>query len=127
MITQLSKDLGKTLMVSSHLLSEIEVVADSMLIIDKGKKVVEGRINLLLNPERSIVELVTSGGAGLAFIDQSEWKRYVKTVDKNIIRMEFNKERIPELNRQLVEKGIPVESIRPVHSLEDYFLSQTKL
>ena len=43
LILHLSKDLGKTLLISSHLLSEMELIADSMLIIDKGKKVVEGK------------------------------------------------------------------------------------
>jgi ABC-type multidrug transport system ATPase subunit len=36
LINHLSKDLGKTLLVSSHLLNEMEMVAGSMLIINKG-------------------------------------------------------------------------------------------
>jgi hypothetical protein len=32
---------------------------------------------------------------------------------------------VPELNRSLVEQGIRVRSLRPKHSLEDYFLSLT--
>jgi ABC-type multidrug transport system ATPase subunit len=43
LILHLSRDLKKTIVVSSHLLSEMELIADSMLIIDKGKKVVEGK------------------------------------------------------------------------------------
>lgn len=38
LILHLSKIQGKTLLISSHLLSEMELIADSMLIIDKGKK-----------------------------------------------------------------------------------------
>lgn len=38
LILRLSKDYGKTIFVSSHLLSEIEIIADRMLILDKGKK-----------------------------------------------------------------------------------------
>ena len=38
LINHLSKDLGKTVFISSHLLSEMEQVADSLLIIHKGKK-----------------------------------------------------------------------------------------
>ena len=43
LINHLSKDLGKTVFISSHLLSEMEQVADSLLIIHKGKKIAEGR------------------------------------------------------------------------------------
>jgi ABC-type multidrug transport system ATPase subunit len=127
MIIHLSKDLGKTLLVSSHLLGEMEMVADSMLIINKGKKVVEGKVVELLNPAESLIELVTPDtAAALQFVNNSEWKNKLKQQSGNMIRLEFDKKQVPELNRQLVANGIAVMSIRPVHSLEDYFLLQTK-
>lgn len=127
MIIHLSKDQGKTIVVSSHLLGEMEMMADSMLIINKGKKVVEGRVAELLNPAQPIVELITTDKEpALNFIQHSEWKNTLKSYHNGIIRMEFEKQKIPELLKQLVQQGIAVESIRPVHSLEDYFLSQTK-
>ena len=46
LIFRLSREMNKTLMISSHLLSEVELIADSMIIIDKGKKVVEGKPSL---------------------------------------------------------------------------------
>lgn len=127
MINHLSKDQGKTLLVSSHLLSEMEMVADNMLIINKGKKVVEGKVVDLLNPAQSIVELiVTDSDAAMQFLKQSVWANTIRKQDHETIRLEFDKARIPELNQQLVQNGIQVMSLRPVHSLEDYFLSQTK-
>jgi ABC-type multidrug transport system ATPase subunit len=47
LILMLSKERKKTVLVSSHLLSEIEQIADSMLIINKGRKIVEGKVNEL--------------------------------------------------------------------------------
>lgn len=127
MIIHLSKDQGKTLLVSSHLLSEMELMADSMLIINKGKKVVEGNVQELLNPAQSVIELITTdNNAALQFIQQSAWKDAVKQPVNGIIRLQFDKSGIPEFNKQLVDRGIRVLSIRPIHSLEDYFLSQTK-
>ncbi len=127
MITHLSKDLGKTLLVSSHLLSEMEVVADSMLIIHKGRKIVEGKVDALLNPLTSVIELVTSDmPATLSFLNDSVWSGLIKESSNDAIRFEFDKARIPQLNRDLVARGIDVMVLRPVHSLEDYFLAQTK-
>jgi len=60
LILHLSNDLKKTLMISSHLLSEMELIADSMLIIDKGKKIVEGKVNDLFDPAETLVELKTT-------------------------------------------------------------------
>jgi ABC-2 type transport system ATP-binding protein len=51
LILELSRDKKKTIFVSSHLLHEIELVADSMLIIDRGAKVAEGKIDELLGPK----------------------------------------------------------------------------
>jgi ABC-type multidrug transport system ATPase subunit len=48
LILQLSKEQGKTIIVSSHLLSEMEMIADQVLIIDKGKKIAEATMESLL-------------------------------------------------------------------------------
>lgn len=126
MILQLSKEEGKTLVVSSHLLSEMEMVADSMLIINKGHKVVEGQVDELLNPAASVIELITDSPEAVKFIKESDWNQYLKQVNGNEIRLEFDKNRISEFNKALVAQGVQVQSLRPLHSLEDYFLSQTK-
>lgn len=49
LIIHLSKSEGKTVFLSSHILSEVELVANRMIIINKGKTVVEGKVNELLN------------------------------------------------------------------------------
>src|SRR5215210_2127336 len=59
LILHLSKEMNKTIFVSSHLLNEIEQVATRVLIIDKGKKVVEGSAAELFDPSHTVVELDT--------------------------------------------------------------------
>ncbi|MEO8406375.1 MAG: ABC transporter ATP-binding protein [Chitinophagaceae bacterium] len=126
LITHLSHDLGKTVFVSSHLLTEIELIADSMLIIDKGKKVAEGRKEDLLNPVRTIVELITDDKENcVAKLEETQWSSSLLRSENGFVLLEINKASIPDLNRTLVEKGINVISLRPKHSLEDYFLSLT--
>ncbi len=124
LILHLSNDLGKTLFVSSHLLGEMELIADSMLIIDKGKKVAEGNKDKLLNPVKAQVELITDNKENsIRIIQETKWSSYLLPHDNGNILLELDKHQIPELNRTLVEKGINVISIRPKHSLEDLFLS----
>lgn len=126
MIIRLSRDLGKTILISSHLLSEMEMMATSLLIINEGRKLVEGKMRDLLNPARTRVELITKpGDDAAAFIKGSAWAEQLIYIKGDMIGLEMDKERIPELNRQLVENGIAVLSLRPVHSLEEYFLAQT--
>jgi ABC-type multidrug transport system ATPase subunit len=126
LILHLRRDLGKTVFVSSHLLNEIELIADSVLIINKGKKVAEGNKDELLNPAKTMVEVITdNAGNAYALLKQSAWAENLVSHQNDIITLELDKSRVPELNRSLVEKGINVRSLRPKHSLEDYFLSLT--
>ncbi len=127
LILHLSKDKGKTLMISSHLLGEMEMIADSMLIIDKGKKVVEGLSAELLNPDKIHVEILTDNTQRtLDILKTTQWSDAVLNTTNGSILVEMQKIKIPELNRLLVEKAVNVFSLRPKHSLEDFFLALTK-
>src|SRR5688572_6909363 len=126
LIIHLSKDLGKTLLVSSHLLNEMEQIADSMLIINKGSKVAEGSKHELLNPVKMQVELITDNNEeAILIINKSVWANSLLETGSRNIFLEMDKLHIPELNRMLVQNSVNVISLRPKHSLEDYFLSLT--
>src|SRR5258705_783180 len=126
LVLHLSKVRKKTLFISSHLLNEMELIADSMLIIDRGKKVAEGNKEELLNPASMQVELITDNKeVSIHRIKETKWGSFLVNNDNGNILLEISKNLIPELNRTLVEKNINVISLRPKHSLEDYFLSLT--
>jgi ABC-type multidrug transport system ATPase subunit len=126
LILHLSRDLGKTLFVSSHLLNEMEIIADLMLIIDKGKKVVEGNVAELLNPDQVNVELETTNpeAAGQK-IRGSDWGAYFLSVSNGKIILRMKQNEIPQFIRHIARMDIEIISVRPKHSLEDYFLSLT--
>jgi ABC-type multidrug transport system ATPase subunit len=126
LIIHLSKDLGKTVFISSHLLSEMELVADSLLIIDKGKKIVEGKMNELLNPITINVE-VESVNAEILFqkLQNTKWKELLKSCNSKKMLLHMKREDVPVFIKELSQFDVPVFSIRPKHSLEDYFLSLT--
>ena len=127
LILHLSNDLKKTLIVSSHMLAEMEMIADSMLIIDKGKKVVEGRTSDLLKPDRIQVEILTDNNERtLDIIKTTKWMENIIHSSNGSILLEMQRKNIPDLNRVLVEQGVNIFSIRPKHSLEDFFLAMTR-
>jgi ABC-type multidrug transport system ATPase subunit len=126
LILHLSRDQKKTVLVSSHLLSEMEQIATRMLIIDKGKKIVEGDVKDLLGPTRMLVELnTTDNEAALVRIRASSWNEYLQSGGKKGIVFRMNQEQVPLLTQQLVDMGIGILSIQPRHALEEYFLSLT--
>ena len=126
LILHLSRERKKTFFVSSHLLSEIEQIATRMLIIDKGKKIVEGNVKDLFDPTKMLVELhTTDDTSSIQKIRESRWKEFLhQSTGKHII-FRMDREQVPLLTRELVEMGIGILSLSPRHSLEDYFLSLT--
>ncbi|PWT78980.1 MAG: bacitracin ABC transporter ATP-binding protein [Bacteroidetes bacterium] len=126
LILDLSRNHQKTILVSSHLLSEIEVMANRMMIIDKGKKVIEGQVSNLLDGTNMIVELqTTEADKTFQVLENSKWKSYLRSRQNGKFIFEMDKIQIPALNKDLVEQGIGVLHLQPRHSLEDYFLSIT--
>ncbi|MBL0233503.1 MAG: ABC transporter ATP-binding protein [Chitinophagaceae bacterium] len=126
LILSLCHEKGKTVLVSSHLLSEVELIADSMLIIDRGRKLVEGKVNELFDPSEHLCELITSDNAtAIEKIRSSALGVYLKEEREEAILLKAPKEQVPLLVKQLVEMDIPVLSLHTRHSLEDYFLSLT--
>lgn len=124
LIQRLSKEEGKTVLVSSHLLGEVELIADSMLIIDKGKKIAEGKVSDLLNPADTLVEIETTDTQkAKSILQQSQWNKFLQPSDQLILKM--HRMNIPQLSKFLIEKNIAILAIQPRHSLEDYFLSLT--
>ncbi|MCX6313274.1 MAG: ABC transporter ATP-binding protein [Sphingobacteriales bacterium] len=125
LILHLSHDLGKTILVSSHLLSEIELVANRMLIIHAGKKMVEGRVDELLDPAKSLVQLSTSDDQQTRQqLQSTPWANYLQP-GTSPIQLKMDKASVPQLIADMVGMGISLQSINPMHSLEDYFLSLT--
>ncbi len=126
LIHSLAVDHGKTIMVSSHLLYEIEQVATQMLILHKGKKVVEGKVIELLDPNDTLFDIRFLEEKNITnVVNESRWKSYFKDVSANQIVAKMNPSLMPELNKWLVEKEIKILEIKSRHSLEAYFISLT--
>ena len=126
LIHLLSKERNKTIIVSSHLLSEIEQVADSMLIINKGRKVVEGKVNALLNPNKVQLEVMTTDNTkATALLRESVWGNGLKLAALHKVVVETDAVDVPALTKYLVDREIGVSGLRSMNSLEAYFLSIT--
>ena len=125
LIQYLAKEEGKTVFVSSHLLSEIEQVANQILIIHQGKKMVEGVTKELLDPEKRIVQIKTLDDVkALSIIVAGSFSQYLLSRKEGVF-LKLPTTAIPMLNESLVQSGIAVLGIETKNSLEDYFLQIT--
>ena len=125
LIKHLSKEEGKTVLVSSHLLSEIEQMATQILIIHKGQKVAEGPIQKLLDPNKMIVHLKTTNDAHtLQVILSGSFSNYLIHRTEGIY-LSIPTYEITLLNQSLVNAGVGLIGLESRNALEDYFLQVT--
>lgn len=121
------KDKGKTIFLSSHILREVELIANRMIIINKGKTLVEGTVDDLLKSDTLDVTFEFSDiEKASAVINESRFAGMIGSAEKNEYTFKLLKEEIPEANRFFVSKDIDVIAISPRKSLEEYFLKITE-
>jgi ABC-2 type transport system ATP-binding protein len=126
LILHLSKVEKKTIFLSSHILHEVELVANRMIIINKGTTKVEGYVQDLLNAKKLKVSFeVNDEEKTLNLLNQSQWKIKLESHAKSVFMFSLENTEIADLNKYLVENGIAVSAVVPTRSLEDYFLKIT--
>src|SRR5262249_10905661 len=104
---------------------EVQLIATSLLIIDKGRKVAEGAATTLLNPADTLVLLETENdAASRAWLAGSAWARVLTDLDEGLL-LKVDRHQVAALNADLVAQGIRVLRLEPRQSLEDYFLRLT--
>lgn len=118
---------GKTVLVSSHLLAEVQTMADQVIIIDKGRLVFEGDLASLL--ERAAHEVVVAPeipGDLAALAAALERAGYALTVNEGVIHVAGAVEAPAQLNRLAFDSGIALAELRVRNEdLEAVFLRLT--
>lgn len=126
LIIRLSKEHGKTILISSHLLYEIEQMATRMIIIHRGRKVAEGPVADLLNPSETLIEVSMEQNPLIAQkLRESQWQAKLQTTEAAHFIFKMHPNEVPALNNWLVANQANVLQLVARHSLEAYFLSLT--
>ncbi len=120
-------DEGRTVMLSSHILDEVEKTCDSVAIVDRGEIVAIGPLAELQGEGQPRVLIGVDGESDALKILRALPGVSDVTSDNGVIEASLTDiDVIPELNRRLVEAGVPVRRLEPVHaSLEERFLAIT--
>jgi ABC-2 type transport system ATP-binding protein len=124
-------DEGRTVVLSSHLLDEVERTCDAVAIVDRGRVVRQGPID----------ELIRGAGTASVQVDCADPARAARLIDEAGIAAGTSltdagltvslpagasRELVADINRLLVGAGISVYGLQEVRaSLEDWFLSVT--
>jgi ABC-2 type transport system ATP-binding protein len=127
LILRLKNDFGKTVFLSSHLLYEVEQIADSMAIIHAGSALVQGKAKDLLSSHHLVVNIeVNNGNAVRESIRESRWAEKLSASNGNEFSFSMSKNEIPDFTSFLHNHQIHPYQVQYRRTLEDYFLKLTE-
>ena len=120
------KDAGKTVFFSSHIISDVEVLCDRVILLHKGRKVAEDSVNDLMGKEVRYVELILSSSP------PGEWLDAVGVSPESTFRQGnafvLRADTIDEANRlagAAAAAGLGIYSMIPVkRQLEEIYMEQ---
>jgi len=120
------KQAGKTVILSSHILSEIELIADHMVIMNRGKALVQGNVQTLINDQELVVVIETNNTPLAVEKIRNNWPILgAEAISPTELQCQAPKALIADINKFLLEGGIDVYSIYYKRKLEDYFFKLT--
>jgi ABC-2 type transport system ATP-binding protein len=118
------KRAGKTLIFTSHILSDVESLCDRVVIVNRGRVSASGKLDELLRPEVRRVEVELSNVSGLLRETLLELPLQGLSEEANLFRFSFEgDERIGEVLDLALKGGARVVSVIPHReTLEDLFI-----
>lgn len=125
LLKRISKENNIAVFVSSHILSEVELMCDRIAIIDNGSIVEIKDMNYDEDNKHLKVSFEVSDVNGVSKLLKD--KEYKTSISSNCIVVDILKNDIPNVNKLLVENGFSVFGISTVkRTLEDEFIEKTK-
>ncbi len=126
-IRSLCDNYGKTILISSHILSEIAMLADDIGIIDKGVLLEEESMVELEKKNRRYVSFKVSNTRQESDLLETEFNtKNFKVLDHHRLQLFDTDLSIPQINRKLIESGVDIAEVQQREdTLEDYFKKVT--
>ncbi len=127
-VRQLIRELGRgtrTVVLSSHLLAETELVCDNVAVLSRGKLIAQGTIAELLRSNDVLRLRTTDDTAAAALLRGLPWVHRIQVSDGQLL-VDAPQERAWELSRELSARDIHLSELTPLHrSLEEFFMEIT--
>ena len=124
LIMRINQEFSITIIISSHILAEIEKISNRMIVINNGKKIVEGNVQDLMQSETMKVRFKTKNKKEL--VNYFETKKIEYTHDDDFIISQMQEIDIEPTVIELSKNNIQLMEVRQLRTLEELFLKWTK-
>ncbi len=126
LLLTLNREYGKTILISSHILSEIDRIVTDLAIINHGSILFNGTIGDLRKREKTTFHIDVSDSQAAASLLQ-EFHPTVTNENQLVFEID-SKVDIAKINRLVIENGLELyRATKEEKSLEDIFLTMTDL
>ena len=123
-IARLHRELGLTILLSSHLLSEVEQLCTRIAVLNHGRKVFEGQVADIKSVRGRVIIKTPDFSAATALLRGRGI--ITNSVDGEVVSLSDGRT-IAEVTKTLVGENIPVDGIWPQEqTLEDFYLNLVK-
>ena len=123
LILKINKDKGITVIISSHILAEIEKIANRMIVINKGQKIIEGDVGKLMSSESIKLSIKTTSNNEIENFFNS--RDIVYDTNDDLYTISWLEKEIDQLVKELHDNNILIFEIKQLKTLEEYFLNLT--
>ncbi|MEV4809343.1 alpha/beta fold hydrolase [Micromonospora avicenniae] len=113
---------GRAVLVSSHLLAEVEQTCTHAVVVNKGRIVASGPVEEIVGESPSVLFDVTDPAAARAVLDRLDGVRVLPESDGQLV-VDTNGTARSDVVAELVRAGIGVDRVVPRRRLEDAFLA----
>ena len=124
LILRINQEMGITIVISSHILSEIEKISNRMVVINNGEKIVEGDVQELMQNELLKVSFKYENFDSIAVFLKKQSIVFESTNDSIVANI--NEENIPLILKKMVDENISISEMKQMRTLEELFLVLTK-
>ena len=124
LILKINKEMGITVIISSHILSEIEKISNRMVVINNGQKIVEGDVEELM--QKQLLKVSFKSNDLKLIVNFLTNKKIQFEIKNDSIIAQINQENIPQILKQMVESNISISEAKQMRTLEELFLGLIK-
>lgn len=124
LIKRFSKEFGITILISSHILSEVQQFATHIGIIDKGRLIQQGRVGDMLNDEIREYTIHVSDVSEVKSVLGSAIEYHINE-ERNEIIIKCSKEKASGILKSILDINVEVYSMTYNNNLENLFFNLT--
>ena len=123
LILKINTERRITVVISSHILAEIEKISNRMIVINKGRKVAEGEVNQLMSSDSIKIQIKTDSHTAIE--NYCKTHQIPFTNENESYYLQWEEAKINELIKSLNSENISLYEVRQLKTLEEYFLNLT--